>query len=129
MAETISGVREALKRKIRAKETIALENDEEYFYAVGQLAAFLISLNRAKDRKQLLLNPFLNAKSDELIKTRILQLYQKYNYTISDYDRRVKNLLAMVVGYIPDGKINQEEIVLGYACDNLIYTKEEKQNE
>lgn len=128
MAETISGVREALKRKIRAKETIPLENDEEYFYAVGQLAAFLISLNRAKDRKQSLLNPFLNAKSDEMIKTRILQLYKKYNYTISDYDRRVKNLLALVEGYVPNGKINQEEIILGYACDNLMYTKEEKQN-
>ena len=126
MAETISGIKENLKMKIRAKETIPLENDEEYFYAVGQLAAFLISLNRSKDRSQSLLNPFLNAKSDTMIKTRILQLYKKYNYTISDADRRVKNLLALVEGYIPDGKINQEMIILGYACDNLIYMKEEK---
>lgn len=128
MAETISGVREALKRKITARETIPLENDAEYFYAVGQMAAFLISLNRSKDRNQSLLNPFLNAKSDEMIKTRILQLYKKYNYAISDYDRRAKNLLALVEGYVPDGKINQEEIILGYACNNLIYMKEEQQN-
>ncbi len=126
MAETISGIKESLKLKIRAKETIPLENDDEYFYAVGQLAAYLISLNRSKDRNQSLLNPFLNAKSDVMIKSRILQLYKKYNYSISDMDRRVKNLLALVEGYIPDGKIDQEMIILGYACDNLIYMKEEK---
>lgn len=126
MAEKISGVRESLKRKVRSNVTIPLENDEEYFFAVGQLAAYLISLNQSRDKNQSLLNPFLNAKSDDLIKTRILQLYKKYNYAIPDYSVRVKNLLALVEGYVPDGKIDQEQIILGYACDNLMYMKEEK---
>lgn len=35
-------------------------------------------------------------------------------------------MLAMVEGYVPEGAVNQEMIILGYASNNLIYTKEEK---
>lgn len=126
MAEIISGLRENLKKKVLSDCTIPLESDEEYFYAVGQLAAFLLSLNKGKDKNQALLNPFLNARTDEMIKIKLLQLYKKYNYAILDNSKRAKNLMAMVEGYAPEGKVDQEKIVLGYACDNLVYLKEEK---
>lgn len=126
MAETISKIRQSVEYKVLAKETIPLDNDDEYFYAVGQLAAFLVSLNKSKDKKQSLINPFMNVKSDKIIKDKVIQLYKKYNYALSDSSKRVKNLLAMVVGYEPDGKVDQEKIILGYACDNIVYMKEEK---
>ncbi|MDO5337101.1 MAG: CRISPR-associated protein [Eubacteriales bacterium] len=121
MAETISKFTDIMKQKILASTVIPLANDEEYFFAVGQMASFLISLNKSKDKNQSLINPFLNAGSNEVIKKKILQLYKKYNYAISDNSRRVKNLLAMIEGYELEGEINQEKIILGYACDNIIY--------
>lgn len=126
MAEVITDLRERMERKVLADTTIPLENDEEYYYAVGQLAAFLLSLSKSKDKNHSLLNPLLNAKTDETIKKRILQIYKKYNYNIPLNSKRVKNLLALVEGYAPEGKVNQEMIILGYAVDNLIYTREEK---
>lgn len=126
MAEIIRELRESMEKKILANETMPMENDKEYYYAVGQLVAYLISLSKAKDKKQSLLNPFLNAKTDEEIKRRILQIYKKYNYDIADNYKRVKNLLAMIEGYVPDGKVNQEILILGYASDNLVYKKGEK---
>lgn len=129
MGEIISELQNGVKKKVFADKVVPLENDKEYYYAVGQLAAYLISLSKAKDKNHSLLNPFMNAKSDENIKRRLLQIYKKYNYNIPDNYKRVKNLLAMVEGYVPDGEVDQEAIVLGYACDNLIYTKEEKKDE
>lgn len=126
MSEIYSIMRENMEKKVLSDKTIPLSNDEEYYYAVGQLAYFLISLNRSKDRPQSLLNPFLNAKSDEIIKRRLLQIYKKYNYDIPQYSRRVRNMLAMVESYIPEGTVNQEMIIVGYASDNIIYTKEEE---
>lgn len=126
MAEIISGLRESIGEKVLAKTTIPLENDREYYYAVGQLAAYLISLNKAKDKNQSLVNPFFNAKADEEIKRRILQLYKRYNYAISENYKRVKNLLALIEGYVPEEEVDQHMILLGYASDNLIYTKEDK---
>lgn len=126
MAEIISDLRQKIESKVLADITNPIENDEEYFYAVGQLAAYLISLSKAKDKNHSLLNPLMNAKTDEVIKKRILQMYKKYNYNISIGNKRVNNLLAMVEGYSPDGKINQEKIMLGYVCNNVIYMKEDK---
>lgn len=126
MAETISRIRESVEYKVLANKTIPLESDEEYYYAVGQLAAFLVSLNKSKDKNQSLINPFMNVKSDKMIKDKVIQLYKKYNYAVPDKSKRVKNLLAMVLGYEPDGKVDQEKIILGYACDNIVYMKEEK---
>lgn len=131
MGEIITELQTNMKTKVLANTVIPLENDQEYYYAVGQLAAYLISLSKAKDKEKnhSLLNPFLNAKSDEIIKRRLLQIYKKYNYNIPNSYKRVRNLLAMVEGYVPDGKIDQEKMILGYASDSLIYAKEENENE
>lgn len=129
MAENISALKASMERKVYADTLIPLENDKEYYYAVGQLAAYLLSLNKAKDKNHALLNPFLNAKSDGMIKKRLLQIYKKYNYNIPDYYKRIKNLLGMVEGYEPDGSVNQEMIILGYVSDSIIYIKSENKEE
>lgn len=126
MAEIMNDMREKLKEKILSEVEIFPESDKEYYYVVGQAAAFLISLNKSKDKKQMLINPILNAKTDEILKEKIIQLYKKYNYAISENSRRVKNILAMICGYIPEKKVNEEMILLGYVCSNMIYVKEEK---
>lgn len=126
MGEIITEIRNTVEMKVLSAETVPVENDREYYYCVGQLAGYLISLSKAKDKKQSLISPLLNAKTDEEIKRRLLQLYKKYNYSIPEGYKRVKNLLAMVEGYVPDGMVDQEMVILGYTCDNVIYKKEEK---
>lgn len=121
MSEIISGLRKSVEEKVYSDTLIPLENDREYYYAVGQLAAYLISLNKAKEKNQSLLNPFLNAKTDEMIKKRLRQIYKRYNYRIPVHYKRVKNLLGMVEGYEPEGKTDQEMIILGYADNSMIY--------
>ena len=128
MAEFITELTETMERKVLASRVIPPDNDREYYYAVGQMAAYLISLSQSKDKPQSLLNPFLNARTDESLKRRIVQLYKKYNYCVLDGSKRVKNLLAMVEGYRPDGNVDQEMIILGYVSDNIIYKSKEKSN-
>lgn len=130
MGEIITELQTNMKTKVFADTVIPLENDQEYYYAVGQLVAYLLSLSKAKDKEKnhSLLNPFLNAKSDEIIKRRLSQIYKKYNYNIPISYKRVTKLLAMVEGYVPDGKIDQDKMMLGYASDSLIYAKEENEN-
>lgn len=129
MGEVISRMRQKVKDKVFTDGIVPVENDEEYYYCVGQLTRYLLSLSKAKDSKQSLLNPILNAKTDETIKVRLMQMYKKYNYTISTGQRKFNNLMGMVEGYVPDTerKVNQEMVLLGYVDNNVIYTaKEEK---
>ena len=48
---------EAVKKKIYAEE-ILFDNDDEYYYAVGQMAAYLLSLSKSKNRNQSLIIRF-----------------------------------------------------------------------
>lgn len=123
MGEIITELKEKVERKVLLGEGAQIEDDREYFYCAGQLVGYLISLSKAKDANQALLNPFLNMKTDEEMKKRILQLYKKYNYMISNKNLREKRLMAMILGYVPEEKkgVDQEMFLLGYACDSVIY--------
>ena len=129
VSEIISDLRKNMEKKVCSDTLIPLESDREYYYAVGQLTAYLFSLNKSKEKNQSLLNPFLNARTDEMIKKRLRQIYKKYNYRIPDYYKRVKNLLGMVEGYESDGKVDQEMIILGYVDNSMLYNKEDMENE
>ncbi|WP_279223156.1 hypothetical protein [Megamonas hypermegale] len=127
MADIVADLRKSMKEKILNKnEVIMPVNDREYYYGIGQLMAYFISLSRANKKTQSMINPVINAKTDRIIKDRLLQLYKKYNYDMLTNNYRVKNLYAMILGYKPEGKIDQEMILFGYMDNNLIYTKEEK---
>ena len=129
MADKFFSVRERLKEKIMADGSNILESDEEYYYAIGQLVSYFISLNKSKNKMQSLVNPFINAKSNNMLKEKLRQFYKKYNYSINDSNKRFNHLYEMIISYDPDGKVNQDLIILGYVSDNLIYFKEEKQDE
>lgn len=127
MADIATKIRMSVKEKVMSKDKAAIvNNNEEYYYAIGQLMAYFISLSKASKKAQSLINPVLNAQNDTVIKTRLLQLYKKYNYNILTKNSRVKNLYAMILGYKPEGKVNQEMILFGYMDNNVIYTKSEE---
>lgn len=127
MANMLASVSESLRSKIHSKNTIGIENDEEYYFAMGQLVAYLISKNRGSKKPQSLVNPFLTAKSDEVIKAKISNLYKKYNHDIEFLGRRFNNLYSMVKGYKPDGKYNVDMFEAGFLHSNLIYEKDEEE--
>lgn len=126
MAERKRELVSSVKRKVFEEKDIWFENDEEYYYAVGQMAAYLISLSKSKNKKEALINPILNAKKDEVLKTKLMQLYKKYNHAIPFGMKRVNRLLAMIEEYVPSGNVSQDMVVFGYVSDNIIYMKEEK---
>ena len=117
------------RRKIQSKESEMIISDEEYFYAVGQLVNYFISLSKAKDKKHSLANPFFNIKNDAALKDKLFQYFMKYNYLIIRAGNRFNRLYAMVLDYVPEGKVSQEDIVAGYISDNLIYESNKKEKE
>lgn len=126
MANKYKKIREDLQRKINQAESDAIESDEEYLYAVGQLVYYFISLSKSGDKNHSLANPFLNAANNEFLQKKLQQYFMKYNYQINFYRGRFERLYSMVIGYILEGKISQEAILAGYISENLIYEVNEK---
>ena len=91
-----------------------------YKRQVGQLVRYYISLNKSKDKYHSLSNPFINATSDDVIKSKLKQFYKKYNYAIKVNNNRYNNLYQMIISYIPSGKVISDDIIAGYISNNLI---------
>lgn len=126
MADVIKEIRATLRDKINSQKYTSINSDEEYYYAVGQIIGFFISLNKSSKKNHSLFNPFLNIKSDKMLKEKLVQLFKKYNYAIEEKRwLRFNNLYRLIVSYIPEKEINQDYMIAGYISSNLIYEKKE----
>ena len=130
MADMLKEIKDSLRIKINQKETTIIQNDEEYYFAIGQIASYLISLNKSANKSHSLLNPIINSKSEEKLVNEINKLFKKYNYAIKKDNKRFNNLYSMILGYKSSSKINDDLLIAGYLNSNLIYEKmEDKDNE
>ena len=68
MADIVYDMQESLRNKINAFNTECFTSDNEYYFAVGQLVNYFLSLSKGKSKPQSLLNPFINANSNEIIR-------------------------------------------------------------
>lgn len=121
MADVLRDIKNLLREKINKNTTDSITSDNEYYFAVGQLTSYFISLSKTSKKTHSLANPIINSKTDEKIKEQLGQLHKKYNYTISTNSIRFNNLYAMVASYVPDEKVNEDLIIAGYLHSNLIY--------
>ena len=130
MGDVVFDIKNNLRNKINSDETKTFECDKEYYFAVGQFVNYLLLKSKSKNKPHSLANPFINAKSNSVIKEKLRNLYKRYNYDIDMYGKRVKNIYAMIVSYEPQDKVDQDMIIAGYLHSNLIYesNKEEKIN-
>lgn len=125
MADVMKEIRDALRDKINSSEYESINSDEEYYYAVGQLIRYFISLNKSSKKPHSLINTYLNISSNKILKEKIAQLFKKYNYAIEEKSFRFNNLYKLISAYKPEADINQEYIIAGYISNNLIYEKRE----
>lgn len=140
MGDFIKPINDKLRQKINIKEKDIRENrvtqgviesDEEYYFAVGQFISYLFSLSKANTKKQSLINPFLNCKSDKRLKELLERLYKKYNHAIEGNYGRASSLNRMIIGYIPkERKVKTDILIAGYLYSSLIYedSKDNKEN-
>ncbi|WP_042274353.1 type I-B CRISPR-associated protein Cas8b/Csh1 [[Clostridium] dakarense] len=130
MGDLLKDTKNALREKINSKETQSIQSDEEYYFAIGQVANYLISLNKSGNKTHSLLNPILNTKNEIKLKEEIMKLFKKHNYAIKKDSKRFNNLYSMILGYNPENKINEDLLLAGYLNSSLIYEKvEDKGNE
>lgn len=127
MADIVCELKSSLRTKINQAETTQLESDKEYYFAVGQLVNYFISLSKGSKKMHSLANPFINGKNNKVIKEHLRQFYKKYNYNIEFTSRRFNSLYAMIQGYDIDGEVDQDMIIAGYLNNNLIYEKSKEE--
>jgi CRISPR-associated protein Csh1 len=123
LVESIKNTRSLLRDKINlvSNEDLTLESDEEFYYAVGQLARYFVSKIKVKESKQSLANSVLGCYNTSMVKNKLKGLYLKVNYDISLNSTRFNKLYNAVCQYSGGCKVNQSLLIAGYLADNLMY--------
>lgn len=127
MEELMRTVQDNFKKHIDSKEEWNF-NDEEYYYAVGQLVYYFLSKSKSAKKPLSMANQFLNADNDKLIKDKICQMFKRYDHAIDlEKDSRAKNVIHHVLMYEPEGKkVMQRELIAGLTAENAFYVKKEE---
>lgn len=124
----VKDIRELIEGKINGEGSQEFESDEEFFYGVGQMIYYLLTKSKAGNKKMSLANPFLNARTVDVIKDKLNKLFIKYNYEIQlSGSKRERYLLGMICSYVPKGEINQDMMLAGLCSESLIYKKKEEE--
>lgn len=119
-------VRDELRKHMDSGEEWDFSGEEEFCYATGQLAAFLVSKSKANMICSSLINPLLNAQNHKTLKMELEKLYKKYNYAIPHMSRgRVYKILSRIMSYEGEVQIATEQIIAGFTAEILIYEKKE----
>ncbi|MBD5136020.1 MAG: hypothetical protein HDT39_08675 [Lachnospiraceae bacterium] len=126
--ENMSNAKELLIKHLSSDEEWEFENSDEYYYAVGQITYLLNNFSKASKKALDMVRPIITVKDNELLKKRITQLAKKYDYAFDMRYKKTRTLLAKILIYTTDAKVNDVIIMAGYIDDNLLY-KSNKQKE
>lgn len=112
------------------KEEGWLENDKEYYFAMGQVAQYLLSKKKSTNKTHEITIRFIDAKNNEQLKKELVHLFKRYGYDISLYNKRFNLLFEMVMDYVPKSKkIDEDKLLCGLLSNSLIYEKAKTKND
>lgn len=136
MVNTIKDVREQMIEKLNLNcdkgEIQYIDNDEQYYYSIGQLVKYLISLKNSSKVNQTEINSILNSRNDKRLKSEVERLYKRYNHSKYINNKKFNALYAMVLSYNPNNsKQDSTSLLAGFLGVSMLKNNknEESSNE
>ncbi|WP_394922902.1 hypothetical protein [uncultured Robinsoniella sp.] len=128
----MENIRKLLREKIELKDDWEFVSAEEFSYAVGQMVSYLVSRSKSNNNSSTMINVYLNAKGYDVIKSRLLDLYMKYNYDIPHFPDKNKAeiIFTHVMSYASkeNEELSKEMIAAGFTATSLIYDKNKQES-
>ena len=123
-------IRDDLRRKINSEIDAGIGCEKEYYYCVGQIVRYFISLKQKADKKHILVAPYLNCSSNKVLRALVNSGFTSVAYTIDVNNLRFNRMMTLIANYdATDDKVDREALMAGYIANCLIYEKAEKETE
>lgn len=122
------GIQENLLNKLK-KDNPYIENDNEYYYIVGQCTRYMASkyvkmFMQGKIRENQVVKFILQSKDNEQLRKNLktMLIGKCSNIIYLDKDKKFNNAFAMLMGYIAVNKeINRDYLDIGYCSNNVLH--------
>ena len=99
-----------------------------YFFLIGQVVKYLLSKSKANTKTQSMLDPIMKASNQERLINVILQMRDKYSYSLMLSNKKFDNILKQILVDTVEKDIvkNKKYILAGFLEENLFYIKDEE---
>lgn len=125
LMEEIMEAKEVFKNHILGEDDWNWLDDNEYFFALGQLLAYVNNMRNSKNKNLSFIKQLTSIKKAELIKEKVKNMILSYSHIFESKNRRIYRTISNISLYEPkEIKINM--LLAGFTADIIFFKKKEE---
>ena len=125
LMEEIMNVKEVFLNHTLSEEDWEFLNDEEYFFAVGQILAYINYMRNSKAKSLNFIKQLTFVKNIDVLKEKIKKIVISYSHIFETKNKKINRTVSNISLYQPK-EIRVDILLAGFTADIIFFKKREE---
>ena len=125
LMEEIMNVKEVFLNHTLSEEDWEFLNDEEYFFAVGQILAYINYMRNSKAKSLNFIKQLTFVKNIDVLKEKIKKIVISYSHIFETKNKKINRTISNISLYEPK-EIRIDILLAGFTADIIFFKKREE---
>lgn len=125
LMEEIMNVKEVFLNHTLSEEEWEFSNDEEYFFAVGQILAYINYMRNSKAKSLNFIKQLTFVKNIDVLKEKIKKIVISYSHIFETKNKKINRTISNISLYQPK-EIRIDILLAGFTADIIFFKKREE---
>ena len=125
LMEEIMNVKEVFLNHTLSEEDWEFSNDEEYFFAVGQILAYINYMRNSKAKSLNFIKQLTFVKNIDVLKEKIKKIIISYSHIFETKNKKINRTISNISLYQPK-EIRIDILLAGFTADIIFFKKREE---
>ena len=125
LMEEIMNVKEVFLNHTLSEEDWEFSNDEEYFFAVGQILAYINYMRNSKAKSLNFIKQLTFAKNIDVLKEKIKKIVISYSHIFETKNKKINRTISNISLY-QSKEIRIDILLAGFTADIIFFKKREE---
>ena len=125
LMEEIMNVKEVFLNHTLSEEDWEFSNDEEYFFAIGQILAYINYMRNSKAKSLNFIKQLTFVKNIDVLKEKIKKIVISYSHIFETKNKKINRTISNISLYQPK-EIKIDILLAGFTSDIVFFKKREE---
>ena len=125
LMEEIMNVKEVFLNHTLSEEDWEFSNDEEYFFAIGQILAYINYMRNSKAKSLNFIKQLTFVKNIDVLKEKIKKIVISYSHIFETKNKKINRTVSNISLYQPK-EIRVDILLAGFTADIIFFKKREE---
>lgn len=125
LMEEIMNVKEVFLNHTLSEEEWEFSNDEEYFFAIGQILAYINYMRNSKAKSLNFIKQLTFVKNIDVLKEKIKKIVISYSHIFETKNKKINRTISNISLYQPK-EIRIDILLAGFTADIIFFKKREE---